>query len=249
VTAPPAPEILRPTAIVVGATAADKAAAIDRVGAILVDEGLVTPAYVQSMHQRETIISTYLGNGIALPHGTGETPEAILGTGIAVVQVPDGVPWGDERARLVIGVAAKSEEHIPILARLATVLEDAAMCDRLSRTTDPLEIHRALTADAAPSGSGGAEAMDGEAGITVRIANPSGLHARPAAEIVELLVEFDADVTILAGERRANAASITQLIALGASTGDIVTIHSSGDDAEAATAAVLRILLGEEGHA
>jgi phosphotransferase system HPr (HPr) family protein len=240
-----ATDILRPSAIRVGATASDKTAAIDRVGGILVAEGLVTDEYVRAMHQREAIISTYLGNGIALPHGTGENQEAILSTGLAVVQFPEGVPWGDEPARLVIGLAAKSEEHIPILSRLAGVLEDAELCQRLARTADPLEIHRALTSDGAPQTGGRAEAEAGGIGRVVRIANPSGLHARPAVEIVELLMDFDADVTIFAGERKANAASITQLIALGASVGDEVSVSASGDDADPAIEAVLRVLLGD----
>ena len=242
---PLATEILRASAVVVGATAADKAEAIERVGGLLVAEGLVTDEYVRAMHEREAIISTYLGNGIALPHGTGENQESILQTGLAVAQFPAGVPWGDEPARLVIGLAAKPEEHIPILSRLASVLEDAELCERLARTGDPSEIHQALTADSpAPSGEG-SELGEGSIGRTVRIANPSGLHARPAAEIVELLMDRDADVTIVAGDRRANAASITQLIALGASVGDEVSVSAAGDDSEAAIEAVLRVLLGE----
>jgi len=245
VSTPLATDILRTSAVLVGASAADKAAAIDLVGGVLVAEGLVTDEYVKAMHQREAIISTYLGNGIALPHGTGENQESILRTGLAVAQFPGGVPWGDEPARLVIGLAAKSEEHIPILSRLAGVLEDAELCDRLARTSDPLEIHRALTADGPGPGGGAAETAAGQVGRVVRIANPSGLHARPAAEIVELLMDYDADITIVAGERRANAASITQLIALGASVGDEVSVSASGDDADAAIEAVLRVLLGQ----
>ncbi len=241
-----AAEILRPSAIVVGASAATKAEAIDQVGGLLMAEGLVTDEYVKAMHEREGIISTYLGNGIALPHGTGENQESILQTGLAVGQFPAGVPWGDERARLVIGLAAKSEEHIPILSRLAGVLEDAELCERLASTADPLEIHRALTADEVPARDGGEEFPEATTGRTVRIANPSGLHARPAAEIVELLMDYDAEVAIVAGDRRANAASITQLIALGAGVGDEVSVSASGDDADAAISAVLAVLLGGE---
>ena len=239
--------ILRPSAIVVGASAATKAEAIDLVGGLLIAEGLVTGEYVTAMHEREGIISTYLGNGIALPHGTGENPDSILQTGLAVAQLPAGVPWGDERARLVIGLAAKSEEHIPVLSRLAGVLEDAELCARLSSTTDALEIHRALTADEAPPRERSGEPQPGAPGRSVRISNPSGLHARPAAEIVELLMDLDADVAIVAGDRRANAASITQLIALGASVGDEVTISATGDDADAAMDAVLGVLLEDRG--
>jgi phosphotransferase system HPr (HPr) family protein len=86
----------------------------------------------------------------------------------------------------------------------------------------------------------------GDVQRSVRIANPHGLHARPAAEIVEGLMDFDAEVTITTGDRQANAASITQLIALGATTGDEVTVSAAGDDAEAAIDAVV-VVLGDEG--
>ena len=243
-----ATEVLSPSAIVVGATAADKAEAIDRLGAILVSEGLVTEAYVAAMHAREAIISTYLGNGIALPHGTSETQDSILRTGLAVAQFPQGVPWAGESARLVIALAARGEEHIPMLSRLAGVLEDAELCERLARTTDPLEIHRALTADAVAPGLRSAQPSAGQISRTVRIVNPSGLHARPAAEIVEKVMDFDAEVMIVAGERDANAVSITQVIALGASVGDEVTVSATGDEAEEALDAVLSVLLANGDH-
>jgi multiphosphoryl transfer protein len=234
-------KVLRSEAIAIGQTADDRAAAISLVGGFLVAQGYVTPAYVESMQQREAIVSTYLGNGISLPHGTGEAQETILSTGIAVAQFPAGVAWGDEPARLVIGVAARSDEHIGILSRLAGVLEDAALCERLGTTTDPNEILSALTSDPPPATAPRQEAAELER--TVRIANPSGLHARPAAELTERVLDLDAVVRIAAKDRRANASSITQLIALGASVGDEVTVSVSGPDAAAAMDAVLAVLL------
>ncbi len=244
-------DVLSPSSIVVGATAADRADAIRRVGAILVSAGMVTEGYVDAMLAREEIISTYLGNGIALPHGTNEAQDTILRTGLAVAQFPEGVQWGDEPARLVIGLAARSEEHIPVMSQLASVLGDAALCERLATTTDPHEIHRVLMSEADQSASTPppTHVATADASRTLRIANPFGLHARPAAEIVEGLMDFDAQVTIAAGERHANAASITQLIALGATTGDEVTVSASGEDAESAIAAVVRVLLAEGGAA
>ena len=241
-----ASSVLSTSAIVVGASATDQAAAIERVGAILVAEGIVSEAYVDAMRAREAIVSTYLGNGIALPHGTAEAEASILRTGLAVVQFPDGVRWGDEPARLVIGLAARSEEHIAILSRLTAVLEEAALCERLARTAEPLEIHAALTAepDEGPA-PGSAAARAADVSRTVRIANPSGLHARPAAAIVDRALDFDAEVTIIAGDRQANAISITQVIALGASVGDVVTVNGNGDDAGEAVEAVLGVLLAD----
>src|SRR5918995_3971127 len=238
-------EVLTPDAIVVGATATDKADAIARVGAILVAHGYVTPAYVDAMRAREEIISTYLGNGISLPHGTGEVQDTILRTGLAVMQIPAGVAWDDEPARLVIGLAAKSDEHITVMSRLAGVLEDAELCERLGTTSDAMEIHRALTSEPEEPRTVAHHPEQADAGRTIRIANPHGLHARPAAQIVERVMELDAEIAIVADERRANALSITQLIALGASVGDEVTVNARGPDAATALDAVLSVLLAE----
>ena len=237
-------EVLTAEAVQVGAAAADQAEAIDRVGALLVAQGLVTNAYVNAMHAREAIVSTYLGNGIALPHGTSEAQAEVIRTGLAVVQFPAGVPWGDEPARLVIGLAANADEHIAILSRLAGILDDEELCERLGRATDPAEIHAALTAPVSDDGEDGEEHETVPPGIrrTARITNPSGLHARPAAQVVARLQPLDADVVIEINGRRADARSITSTLGLGASVGDELTIFADGRDAEAALEAVLAIV-------
>lgn len=235
--------VLAPTAVVVGATASDKDEAIDRVGGLLVEHGYVTPDYIGAMRDREAIISTYLGNGIALPHGTSEAQAAILRTGLAVVQYPAGVPWGDEPAKLVIGLAATSDEHIGILSRLAGILGDAELCERLARSTDPGEIHRVLTSSDGSSDEPSGEAPASEVARVVRISNPHGLHARPAAEIVAKVRAYDAQVSIQAGDKRADARSITGLLGLGASTGDEITLRADGAQATEALAAVEAVVM------
>jgi multiphosphoryl transfer protein len=234
--------VLVPTAVVVGATASDKEEAIARVGGLLVEHGYVTPDYIGAMRDREAIISTYLGNGIALPHGTSEAQATILRTGLAVVQYPAGVPWGDEPARLVIGLAATSDEHIGILSRLAGILGDAELCERLARSTDPVEIHRVLTSGDGTFAETHDEAPAAEVARVVRISNPHGLHARPAAQIVERVRAYDAKVSIQAGAKRADARSITGLLGLGASTGDEITLRADGNQAQEALAAVEEIV-------
>ena len=237
-------EVLTAEAVQVGAAAADQAEAIDRVGALLVAQGLVTTAYVNAMHAREAIVSTYLGNGIALPHGTSEAHGEVIRTGLAVVQFPAGVPWGEEPARLVIGLAANADEHIAILSRLAGILDDEELCERLGRATDPAEIHAALTAPVDDDEEDDEEHETVPPGIrrTARITNPSGLHARPAAQVVARLQPLDADVVIEINGRRADARSITSTLGLGASVGDELTIFADGRDAEAALEAVLAIV-------
>ena len=236
-------EVLSHSAVVVGATAADRKTAIALVGSILVAEGCVTPEYVTQMQEREEIVSTYLGNGISLPHGTNESKEFVLRTWLAVAQFPEGVPWGDEPAKLVIGLAATSDEHIKVLARLGTILGDEDLCRRLGSTLDADEIHRALTTPEtdAPS-SNGHQARSDEIARELKITNPHGLHARPAATVVDRVRPFGAEVVIHANGRKANARSITALLGLGAAMGDDVRIVARGADAESATEAVAAIL-------
>src|SRR5438552_11967318 len=145
---------------------------------MLVESGCVTTDYVAEMRAREQIVSTFLGNGIALPHGTNEGRTAVKRTGLAVVQFPQGVAWGEERAYLVIGLAALAEEHIGVLSRLATILGDEALCQRLAVTTDANEIYRTLTqTDDAPVAGHDQPTRPDEIVHRLRITNPHRLYA------------------------------------------------------------------------
>ena len=113
------------TSIELGATASGKTEAIEKVGRILVRQGFIEPEYIESMKRREGVANTFLGNGISIPHGLPENRDKILKTGVAVLQVPEGVAWNPgEIVNLVIGIAAKSDEHIEILTNLTHVLDD-----------------------------------------------------------------------------------------------------------------------------
>lgn len=131
--------------IQVQATAKDKSDAIRQAGELLVKSGCVKPAYIDGMLAREETMSTYLGNGVAIPHGEFENRDDIITTGISVLQVPDGVPWEDEElAYLIIGIAASSDEHVGVLSKLADVIEDEEMTQKLIQTIDPNLILSAL---------------------------------------------------------------------------------------------------------
>lgn len=123
------------------ATATDKIDAIRQAGELLVTSGCVTPAYVDGMLAREESMSTYLGNGVAIPHGEFDNREDILATGISVLQVPAGIEWEDgEKAHLIIGIAASSDEHVGVLAALAEAIEDEEITAELISTADPAVI-------------------------------------------------------------------------------------------------------------
>ena len=123
-----------------------KVKAIQAVGELLTESGNIEAGYVDSMIRREAQANTYLGNGIAIPHGQPKDRDLILKTGIAVVQIPAGVEWNPgEIVHLVVGIAAKSDEHLQILTNLTHVLDDAAAVQQLSHTGDPELIVERLT--------------------------------------------------------------------------------------------------------
>ncbi|SIT12326.1 MULTISPECIES: PTS sugar transporter subunit IIA [Alicyclobacillus] len=114
--------------------------AIRRVGQMLVDLGHVEPPYVDSMLAREASTSTYIGNGIAIPHGMPDATAYIRTSGIVVAQYPNGVDFGGEEAFLVIGIAGKGEEHMELLSQIATVCMDEANVARLVRASSAEEM-------------------------------------------------------------------------------------------------------------
>jgi mannitol/fructose-specific phosphotransferase system IIA component len=130
--------ILARERIQLNAAAADRSDAIRKAGELLVSSGCVLPPYVDGMLLRETTMSTYLGSGVAIPHGVYENRDHILQTGISVLQLPQGVEWDEgEMAYLVIGIAASSDEHVGVLASLAEAVEDEAILNELISATNP----------------------------------------------------------------------------------------------------------------
>ncbi|AFI92671.1 PTS mannitol transporter subunit IICBA [Pectobacterium parmentieri] len=123
--------------------ATHKEQAIRFAGEQLVKGGYVEPEYVEAMLEREKLTSTYLGESIAVPHGTIEAKDRVLKTGVVFCQYPEGVRFGDEEdevARLVIGIAARNNEHIQVITSLTNALDDDAVIERLAHTQDVQEV-------------------------------------------------------------------------------------------------------------
>ncbi|HKY48849.1 MAG TPA: HPr family phosphocarrier protein [Acidimicrobiia bacterium] len=236
------PPVLARDAIFLGCPPASKGEAIDFVGRELVRRGIVRPGYVEAMQAREQTVSTYLGNGVALPHGTFESKDEINGTAIIVAQFPDGIDWGGERAHLVIGLAAVGDEHVQVLSHIADVLQDEELCQKLWTTGDAEMMYETLVARSSQDGDGTA----GEVVVQVVILNPAGLHARPAALIVEKAKTFPAEVKIVKNGKPANAKSVMSLLALGARTGDSVSVIAAGPDAQTVVSEIVEIMVSTE---
>ena len=231
--------------------ATDKQDAIRQAGQLLVDSGYIDPGYITSMLGREKVANTYLGNGISIPHGLPKDRDLIKQTGISVVQVPTGVTWNPgETARLIVGIAAKSDEHIEVLRRLTRVLGDKEQVVRLTRTTDPRDIIEALTGER-PAGPPPKrdDVADYANFFDAVILNKTGLHARPAATFVDLAKRFQADIRVRRSDLAANGKSLISLLQLGVEHGATVRVSAQGPDAAAALDALqgaIAVGLGDE---
>jgi mannitol/fructose-specific phosphotransferase system IIA component len=117
--------ILEPSAVRLGLTAKDKADALRQCGDVLTQIGAASAAYADALFEREESVSTYIGEGVAIPHGTNESREFIERAAIAYLQFPHGVDWDGNEVYVCIAIASRSEEHVDILQSLAAVLMDS----------------------------------------------------------------------------------------------------------------------------
>ncbi|MGR6832067.1 fused PTS fructose transporter subunit IIA/HPr protein [Aliivibrio wodanis] len=128
--------------------ATDKTTAIKAIAKQLTEKGLVAEKYVEGMLNREQQNSTFLGNGIAIPHGTTDTRDLVNNTGVAVHHFPQGVNWGDGNvAYVAIGIAAKSDEHLGILKQLTKVLSADGVEEKLKQAKTEADIIALLNGD------------------------------------------------------------------------------------------------------
>lgn len=233
-----------------GATPRDKREAIEMAGAALVDAGLIERDYIQSMMARELQANTFLGRGIAIPHGMAPDRHLIKHTGVGVVQIPRGVEWNNgERVDLVVAIAAKSDEHLQILAALTDVLDDEQLIRQLSQTKDVGDILSALNGTR-PDSSVESHSIEGNC-VEVRVVGSAGLHARPATRLVKIASRFGGEISVEYGGKRGSAKAVLSLLKLGVPGGAWVRIVADGPDAAQTLAALKTAIesgLGEEGH-
>ena len=132
--------VLASEAIRLGQRASDKLDALRQSGRVLLDLGAVEPAYVDAMLEREELVSTFMGEGVAIPHGTNESKESVHRTALGFLQFPDGVDWDGRDCHVCIAIASKSDEHIGILQALAKVLSNQQSARRLRETRSVDEV-------------------------------------------------------------------------------------------------------------
>ena len=116
-------------------------------GNILFENGYVELEYIDSMLEKlETqSFATYIGNGVAIPHGMAEGSKYVKNTGISIIQVPDGVEWNGETAYVVVGIAAKDDDHMDVLSKLAELIEDPKDAEKFWKLDDVDLIYKEFT--------------------------------------------------------------------------------------------------------
>jgi len=133
--------VLSVNKVKLNAAAKDKSEAIRVAGQLLVDAGHAAPEYIGKMLEREQSLSTYMGSGLAIPHGTSDSKDLISSTGLSIVVFPDGVDFGEgEKAHLVIGIAAVGNEHLDILTNVAMICSEEENMERILNAETAEEI-------------------------------------------------------------------------------------------------------------
>lgn len=126
--------------IVLGGKATDRDASIEEAGQILVAAGAVDQAYVDAMHEREKSVSTFMGNGLAIPHGTNEAKDSIHGSAISFIRYDEPIDWGGKPAKFVVGIAGADGSHLGLLSKIAKIFGNKQSVAQLEQATTAEEI-------------------------------------------------------------------------------------------------------------
>ena len=137
-------DILQPSTIVAAGAATTRDDAIREAGALLRAAGAVNDSYIPSMLEREASVSTYMGNYLAIPHGTNAAKDSILRSALSLVRYADPIDWNGEPVRFAVGIAGLNNEHLDILAKIATVFSDEDEVQKLIDAGSAAEIYALL---------------------------------------------------------------------------------------------------------
>ncbi len=136
--------VLKLSSIVLAGSATDRDGAITEAGNLLVATGNVDAGYVASMHERETSVSTYMGNLLAIPHGTNDAKSLITSSSISVVRYPNPIDWNGNPVKFVIGIAGAGNDHLELLGKIAEVFLDESKIAGLEQATSAAQIRDAF---------------------------------------------------------------------------------------------------------
>jgi PTS system mannitol-specific IIA component len=145
--APALTELVAESSIRLAETATDKEDAIRQTGQALLEAGAIDVSYIDAMLERERSVSTFVGEGVAIPHGTLAGKDSVKNDALVVLRFPDGVDWDGNDVRVCVGIAARGNGHIALLSQLATVLLDPDRAAALRAATTSVEVYELLKPD------------------------------------------------------------------------------------------------------
>ncbi|NBK46870.1 PTS mannitol transporter subunit IIA [Staphylococcus delphini] len=134
--------LLRDENILLNQSISTQEDAIEKAGELLVDSGVVKAGYVQAMKDREQIVSTFMGNALAIPHGTDEAKNEVIASGLSLLQIPEGLDWNGEEVKVVIGIAGKDGEHLDLLSQIAITFSEEENVDKIVNAASPQAIRQ-----------------------------------------------------------------------------------------------------------
>lgn len=134
--------VLKKENVKIGLKSCTRDEAIHQAGQLLIDSGYVAPEYIEAMLEREHIVSTFIGNGVAIPHGVGTSKGLIKKSGLVVLQFPEGIDYNGNTCHLVIGISGKNNDHIKILSNIAEQIGDLEKAQKLWVTKDQNLIYK-----------------------------------------------------------------------------------------------------------
>ncbi len=215
------------------ATPKNKEETINMAVELLSKAGCVPKEYAASMLQREKTANTFLGCGMAIPHGELSDKYMVEKDGLAVIQAPEGVEWGDgENATVIVAIAAKTDSHIDILTRLTGIIMNKEALYTLNSTTD-IAVVRSLLLNSKTSDDMQSQPVeDYSESIEWKVDYPSGLHARPASVWVEKAKSAGIHMRIRNKNKVADPCSLVALLHLNVKLSDTVVISAEGKNAK-----------------
>ncbi|MBS9779839.1 MAG: phosphoenolpyruvate--protein phosphotransferase [Moraxellaceae bacterium] len=237
--------------VLIGQQPSNKSIAITTLAKTLANANKVDIEYLEGFLQREQVANTYLGKGIAIPHGVPELRHLIKETAVAVMQVPEGVAWGDngEKVHLIVAIVAQGDEHLQVLKKLTRLFSNQDTLNTLFSTTNPNVICNALNDEQVaidmPTEKTVSE-FDGQTFAyqkSVTLPNPQGMHARPASKLQKLVTDFNTLVVLeTADGKRIDASKMFDILGLGLEKDSVLTVMS--DDEQVTNQVVSAITLG-----
>ncbi|MGV3244507.1 PTS sugar transporter subunit IIA [Staphylococcus sp. 11261D007BR] len=135
-------QLLKDETMLLNQTIQSQEEAIEKAGELLVKSGAVTEDYITAMKEREQVVSTFMGNGLAIPHGTDEAKNEVLQSGLSFIQIPNGIDWNGETVNVVIGIAGKDGEHLDLLSQIAIAFSEEENVDTIVNAQDTETIRR-----------------------------------------------------------------------------------------------------------